>query len=207
MGAHLKDEHRQRQRRGDPQPPLEIDIFRVRPAVGRRRHRFQRHAAFGAVAGMVLDDFGMHRAGILGAFRHRFGRGLIAQVLFRIRFEFRLASGRAEIMPLTLMPGHMLRACAFDGHAADRVARGAIALGVVDEFRPATVRAEVIGMPVMCRRRFARLRIHSHAADRIADDLHRRVLSGLRVEHGLAFPSENWVSAACRASSCWRVKR
>jgi hypothetical protein len=33
---------------------------------GGRRHRFQRHAALGAIAGMILLHFRVHRAGVDG---------------------------------------------------------------------------------------------------------------------------------------------
>ena len=70
-------------------------------------HRLQRHAAFRAVAGLVADDLGMHRAGVARARRRRRRRGPVAEIGGGIGLELRLAAGRAEIEALALVPGHV----------------------------------------------------------------------------------------------------
>jgi hypothetical protein len=56
------DDHRQRQR--PPEAALKSTQLRVLVVVQARQHRLQRHAALRAVAGMVLADLRVHRAGV-----------------------------------------------------------------------------------------------------------------------------------------------
>ena len=63
---HGEDEHRQRQRGADPEPPRHVAQFGVVLGIRRVSLRFQRHPAFGARAGMVLLNFRVHRAGVDG---------------------------------------------------------------------------------------------------------------------------------------------
>ncbi len=67
---HGENHHRDRERDADPHAARVITQLRV-VVVGRRSsaHRNERHAADGAVAGGVLQDLGVHGAGVLHAAR------------------------------------------------------------------------------------------------------------------------------------------
>jgi hypothetical protein len=75
---HRQNKHRQRQRGTDPETPRHVAQFGVLPVIRARRHRlwFQRHAALGAIAGMILLHFRVHRAGV---------DGFILRLLFLLR--------------------------------------------------------------------------------------------------------------------------
>ena len=70
---HRDQKDGQRQRRADPKPPLHLDQFRVRPLLGRRLHRLQRHPALRARSRPILDDLRVHRARVF-ARRRKLGR-------------------------------------------------------------------------------------------------------------------------------------
>jgi hypothetical protein len=94
----------------------------------------------------------------------------VAKIFCRLRLEFRLATGRAEIEALAFMPGKVLCRGAVDAHAADRVGGGKILFRPGREFRKAALAAEMIEMAAMLGCRLAGGRIDGHAADRIAND-------------------------------------
>ena len=65
---HRQDKHRHRQRGADPEALGHVMQLGILFLIRTRRHchRFQRHAALGTIAGMVLLHFRMHRAGVQG---------------------------------------------------------------------------------------------------------------------------------------------
>jgi len=58
---------------GRPEAALKIDQFAVVLLI-QRNHRFERHAAFRAIAGMILLHFRVHGAGVDGPRRDLHGR-------------------------------------------------------------------------------------------------------------------------------------
>jgi hypothetical protein len=78
---HRHDEHRQGQRRADPEPAAhvpQLGVVVLHIAHGGDGFWFERHAALGAVTGMILLDLRVHRAGVDG-FRGRLPRGIAFQ--------------------------------------------------------------------------------------------------------------------------------
>ena len=78
---HRYDEHRQGQRCADPEAAahvLQLRVVFLHIASGGDGLRFKRHAALGAVAGMVLLDLRVHRTGVDG-FRGRLPRRIAFQ--------------------------------------------------------------------------------------------------------------------------------
>ncbi|EAQ04289.1 hypothetical protein OB2597_09104 [Pseudooceanicola batsensis HTCC2597] len=206
MAAHLEKEHRPRQRRGDAEPPLEIDVFRVRSTVGRGSHRLERHAADRTVAGVVLHDLGVHRTGIERALGHRLGRGAVPKIVLGIALELRLTAGRAEVDPLAGVLGHVFGRRPFDGHAADRILGGPVGLGVGLEPAATALGAEVVCVATIRDDGFPGSGIDRHAADRIPGDPACLLLVLARLAHD-GFPSfVGSTERSCRASSSWRVK-
>jgi hypothetical protein len=62
---HREDEDGKRERDGDPESTLHVDVFRIRSIVERYLFRLERHPADRTTSGSDLDDLGMHRAGEL----------------------------------------------------------------------------------------------------------------------------------------------
>ena len=74
MAAHLEDDDRDGEREADPEPPRHVDELGVRPGLGGRRRRLERHAADRAGARPGLTDLRVHRAGVDRRRPARFGR-------------------------------------------------------------------------------------------------------------------------------------
>ena len=101
MAAHLEHDDRHRQRQADPEPARHVDEFGVRPGLGGRHHRLERHAADRARARPDLPDLRVHRAGVDRAFRNRPARRPALgrrEIALRVGEELVAASGRAEIV-------------------------------------------------------------------------------------------------------------
>ena len=103
----------------------EIDQFRVR-ALRRRSVRpsapapCRRSGRSRACRGRFRDASGRCIACLSASPR---GAGRPPRYFCRLRLEFRLAAGRAEIEALALVPQEVLRGGAVDAHAADRIGR------------------------------------------------------------------------------------
>lgn len=70
VASHGDDENRQRENKPNPEPSRHIAQFRIVFLLfASELLRLQRHAAFRAVARMILLNFGVHRTGIDGASR------------------------------------------------------------------------------------------------------------------------------------------
>src|SRR6185437_11765025 len=85
-----------------------------------RHFRFERHAADRAGARALLSNFRMHRAGVDRALDHGF-RCALTKILWWFVDEFGAASGRAEIIRVSVILGAMLRGMRIDRHAADGI--------------------------------------------------------------------------------------
>ena len=190
--SHRQDKHRQRERGADPKALGHVAQLGVLLVVRDRchGHRFQRHAADRAIAGMVLLDFGMHRAGVnrfarcrrdpsrVTLQRHAAFRTIArlirlharthrAEVLCRGRGFYR--RGAVAVMRMVVLC--MARCvCALLTGASWTACRR---LSLPDEFLAAMLAAKVIRLSVALgsqRRRF----VHRHSANRILG--HRSVL-------------------------------
>jgi hypothetical protein len=62
--AEHREHKRHRQRQRPPEAALEVAQFGVVVVVEFRQQGLQRHAALGAIAGMVLANLRVHRAGV-----------------------------------------------------------------------------------------------------------------------------------------------
>ena len=120
--AHGQKGHHYRQWQCPPKPAREVNQFRVLVIVQRRHYRLKRHPAYGAVAGMVLPDLRVHGAGVDRAGSR--WRGVYwrcrGKVLQRVRREFALAFGAAEVKGLPFVLEVMLGLFGHS-HAAHRV--------------------------------------------------------------------------------------
>ena len=119
-----RDDHHS-EGQGPPEAAGEIIQLRVFVVAQCRHHRLKRHAAYGAVAGMVLADLGVHRAGVnrarLRSLRWRQCRRLLRLRVFLGRcLKLRLALGAAEVEGVAVVLKVVLR-CRRHGHAAHRV--------------------------------------------------------------------------------------
>ena len=83
--------------------------------------RFQCHTALGTRTRSILNDFGMHRAGVLAGPAGR-RRRLRIQILLGIGLKLSQARWRAEIVLLTLVFERPGRFFPGDRHAANRIA-------------------------------------------------------------------------------------
>ena len=84
----------------------------------------------GQAPGPVLPDFGMHRAGVDGAFDHRL-RLARAQIFLRVGDELGAAARIAEIIGVAAIVGAVLGGMRIDRHAADRIEDAAFGRRVV----------------------------------------------------------------------------
>src|SRR5216683_806077 len=99
MSGHVESEDRHRQYKADPEPPRHVEELRTGPLVRARQHGLERHAAFGAVAGTDLPDFGVHRAGVDRAGRSlRPQRLLLLGVAPRVSRKLLHAARAAEVI-------------------------------------------------------------------------------------------------------------
>ena len=96
VATHLKDEHRQRQQKADPEPQRHVAQLMVGCRLGRYLDRFQGHAADRAAPGPLLPDFRVHRAGV-GGVRPSPRRRLWPEVDVRVGLELPLTAGGAEV--------------------------------------------------------------------------------------------------------------
>src|SRR3546814_4098228 len=62
MTAHCEQEHRNRERKREPEPGRHIDELGARPRLGGYGFRLQGHAADGTGSRVILPHLGMHRA-------------------------------------------------------------------------------------------------------------------------------------------------
>ncbi|CAH2403542.1 hypothetical protein MES5069_390030 [Mesorhizobium escarrei] len=108
----------------------------------RHAHRFQRHAADRAGAGLVADDLGMHRTGILRALRHRLWRRLAAEKFLRIGLELGFAPGGAEVKTFALIAHEVLGRGTLDFHPANRIGRLQKGFWLLLKFGPAAFRTK-----------------------------------------------------------------
>ena len=94
----------------------EIHEFGVFSLIQRGEHGLQRHAAFGAVPGVVLLHLRVHGAGVDGAglsgfwlSRNLVGTGRRDSVLVRVLNKLRLALGATEVVVPPLMLRRVMR--------------------------------------------------------------------------------------------------
>ncbi len=122
MPAHFENDNRNGQGKPDPEAPGHVSEFRIGAALGGHHQGLKRHAADRAGSRALLADFGMHRTGIDGARRHRFGGlGTCLKIFCRIGHELCLAARRAEIIVVALVSGLVLGRGGINRHAANRI--------------------------------------------------------------------------------------
>ena len=185
--SHRQDKHRQRKRGADPKAPGHVAQFGVLLVVRDRchGHRFQRHAADRAIAGMVLLDFGVHRAGV-----NRFARSRRdpSRVTLQRHAAFRTIARLIRLHARTHWAEVFCRSRGFyrsprrGRDANGRAVHGSLRSAAVtdrcglrrsvadsslsDEFLSAMLAAKVIRLSVALgtqRRRF----VHRHSANRV----------------------------------------
>ncbi len=124
VAAHLEHDDGQREHESDPEPPRHVGKLGVRRRFGGDQLGLECHAADRARAGADLPDLRMHRAGIDGAFRHRWRRLCLRrrEIFRRVGCEFPAASGGAEVIRPPAVLSAMRRLVRVDRHAADRIA-------------------------------------------------------------------------------------
>src|SRR5919106_422685 len=111
----------------------------------RHSHWLERHAADGAMAGPLLHDLGMHGAGVERACWQGLLRlGLISEILRRVRGEFGLTSGRAEIICEAAIFVLMRCLVRIDGHPAHRIEHALLCWHVV------LMAAMAMGVSALC---------------------------------------------------------
>src|SRR3546814_14991343 len=118
MTAHFKDKDGDGQHQRDPEATRHVDQFGTRPSVGGDHFRLEPHAADGTGAGMVLPDFGVHRAGPdrpRRGIHHPVGRR--DQIMFWIADEFRAAASTTKMILMVGMGCMMRRLLWIDSHA------------------------------------------------------------------------------------------
>jgi hypothetical protein len=122
--AHLQREHRERQRKTDPEPPGHVGELGVGAGLGGREFGLQRHAADRAGARSDLPHLEVHRTDEDRAFGYRLlGPRRVAQIALGVRHELRPAPGRAEVVGPPFVVGAMRRRVRVDAHPADRIDR------------------------------------------------------------------------------------
>ena len=131
MTSHLEDHRRKREREADPEAPRHVGEFGIGRRIEARHLGLQRHAADRAASGADLADLRMHRAGIDRAFRRLGLRPAVAEIGVGVGGEFGAAAGRAEVMGCAVMVVAMPGGGGIDRHAADGVADGGAAGGMV----------------------------------------------------------------------------
>ncbi len=117
MPAHFQEEHRQGERKPDPEPPRHVDQFLVRAGIGVDHLGLQRNAADWARSRVVLPHLGVHRTGPDRAF----GGGFLVrrvQPAIRVLDKARRAAGAAEIIFAPVMRGVMRGRLWIDLHPA-----------------------------------------------------------------------------------------
>src|SRR3546814_209497 len=110
------------QHQRDPEATRHVDQFGTRPSVGGDHFRLEPHAADGTGAGMVLPDFGVHRAGPdrpRRGIHHPVGRR--DQIMFWIADEFRAAASTTKMILMVGMGCMMRRLLWIDSHAANGI--------------------------------------------------------------------------------------
>jgi len=118
----FQHENRKGQHEPDPEAAAHVDEFGIGAGVRSGQFGLERHSADRTGTGTDLPDFGMHRAGVDGAFRHCFGGALrFVEVLCRIGGEFCAAAGGAKIIGVAAMRVSVLCRVRIDCHAADRI--------------------------------------------------------------------------------------
>ena len=124
MPTHFQDQHRQRKRRADPEPPGHVDQFSAGSGVCAAAHRLQRHAADRTVSGRCPPNLWMHRAGV----NHVFLWGMLLlrfsqlQIFGGFGQEFGATSRAAEMVARSVVLRAMLRCRRVHHHAADGIA-------------------------------------------------------------------------------------
>ena len=126
--SHRQDKNREREQSADPESPGHVFFFGIRSLPRLNGHRLQRHAALGAVAWTIANDFRVHGAGVERACsgllrgRLRWCLGLVlVQKLVRVGLELVQATRIAEIKRLPLIIPRRGRSGGFDLHSAHRV--------------------------------------------------------------------------------------
>ena len=176
--AHLERQNSERKRCPYPEPTAEVDELGVRTGIGRGHHRLERHAADRAVAWPLLNDLGIHRAGVERALGHRFGRGAVAEVVVGRGFEFLLAAAGAEVEPLARVLCNVASGCTFHAHSADRILVLDVSRWIGLELGAAAVVTEMIDVSAVLDGRLAGLGVYAHSADRVTGDCIRLLGGG-----------------------------
>ena len=118
---HLQHEHRDRKRKGDPEPPCHVGKLRIGAAIGGHHVWLERHAADRATPRADLTDLGMHRAGVDRVLRHPFRLGLGAEEFLWLGGELGPAAAGAEKIRFAVMRVLVRRGLRIDRHAANGI--------------------------------------------------------------------------------------
>lgn len=144
MAKHRQHEHNERQRKRPPKSAPEIAPLRVFAFLKIRENRFKRHAAFRALAWMILPYFRMHWASVKCSTWCRRRRGSRRDNIFgRCRLKFRQTELATKAVEVPLIAVAKLSVFS-DRHPAHWVSRLHMLIRASSMFVPVVVRTGIM---------------------------------------------------------------